>query len=207
MIYLHEHFIYKLQIMPWLCIKGRLLTSSHYISKVKVGGTCGFCVMMLNITGIVYNNVWYSNTVYMLFYKRSTRWKHLRGIGLAPMDAACWVSWAEGIETPYSTCSSWTPLSTAYFHSLLLFFWFIGLDSLVSSWFLCLLMSIRFCLFWTYICNMQWWTCFLYVCILCGLLPCGSSPMFTFTLLDDSECPWPMHCLYYRKLFFHVVHI
>ncbi len=43
----------------------------------------------------------------MLFYKRSTWWKHLRGIGLVPMDASCWVSWGEGIEIPYSTGSSW----------------------------------------------------------------------------------------------------
>ncbi len=39
----------------------------------------------------------------MLFYKRSTRWKYLRGIRLVPMDATCWVSWLEG--------SSWRPFS------------------------------------------------------------------------------------------------
>ncbi len=31
----------------------------------------------------------------------------------------CWVSWGEGIKTPYSTGSSWRPLSIAYFLSLL----------------------------------------------------------------------------------------
>ncbi len=35
----------------------------------------------------------------MLFYKRSTCWKHLRGIELVPMDAVCWVRWGEGIKT------------------------------------------------------------------------------------------------------------
>ncbi len=54
----------------------------------------------------------------MLFCKRCTRWKHLRGIGLVPMDAACWVSWGKGIETPYSTGSSLRPLSM---HCLLSF--------------------------------------------------------------------------------------
>ncbi len=50
----------------------------------------------------------------MLFYKRSTWWKHLRGIVLFPIDAACWVSWGEGIETSYSTGSSWRPPSMHY---------------------------------------------------------------------------------------------
>ncbi len=40
------------------------------------------------------------------------------------MDAACWESWGEGIETPYSTGSSWRLLSIAYLLSLLLSFWF-----------------------------------------------------------------------------------
>ncbi len=73
----------------------------------------------------------WSNThlflLYMLFHKTSTQWKHLRGFVLDPIDATCWVSWGEGIKTPYSTGSSWRSLSIVYFHSLLLPFLFIGL--------------------------------------------------------------------------------
>ncbi len=50
------------------------------------------------ISKIEFNNFCSSNNVYMLFYKRSVCQKHLRGIGLVPMDATCWVSWGEGIK-------------------------------------------------------------------------------------------------------------
>ncbi len=39
-----------------------------------------------------------------------------------PMDAAYWVIWGEGIETPYSTGSSWRP---TYMHCLLSFFCYL----------------------------------------------------------------------------------
>ncbi len=73
----------------------------------------------------------------MLFEKRSTQWKHLRGIGLVPMDATCWVGWGEGINIPYSTGSSWRSLSIAYFHSLLLQFvihWPLSPANYIVSW-------------------------------------------------------------------------
>ncbi len=63
----------------------------------------------------------------MLFYKGSTLWKHLKGIGLVAMDATCWVSWGKSINTPYSTASFWRSLSIAYFLSRLLSFEFICL--------------------------------------------------------------------------------
>ncbi len=63
----------------------------------------------VKIIKIEFNNFCNCNTVYMLFYKRSTWWKYLRGIGLVTIDATCWVSWGEGIEIPYSTGSSWRP--------------------------------------------------------------------------------------------------
>ncbi len=51
----------------------------------------------------------------------------LKGLSVVvSMDSTCWVSWAEGIET-YSTGSYWRPVSSAYFHLLLLLFWLIGL--------------------------------------------------------------------------------
>ncbi len=50
-----------------------------------------------------------TNTVYMLLYRRSTRWKHLRVIELIPV-AGSWMSWKEGIETPYSTGRDLFPL-------------------------------------------------------------------------------------------------
>ncbi len=46
----------------------------------------------------------------------------------------------------------------------------------VCGWFLCLLIMILFLLFWNYIQTIQW-RLFLYVCILCGLLPCDSRLM------------------------------
>ncbi len=48
-------------------------------------------------------------------------------IGLIPMDATCWVTWGEGIESPQFTGSSWGPLYVAYFMSLLLSFWVSGI--------------------------------------------------------------------------------
>ncbi len=99
----------------------------HYISVVKVGDIWFECDDV-KITKIEFNHFYNSNTVYMLFYKRSIWWKHLRGIGLVPMDAACWVSSGEGIKTPYSIGSSWRPPSM---HCLLSFtfvtFLFFGL--------------------------------------------------------------------------------
>ncbi len=78
--------------------------SYHYISIGKVGDLWFECDD-IKLTKIEFNNFYNSNTVYMLFYKRSTRWKHFKkGIGLVPMDADCWVIWWEGIEI-----SSWTP--------------------------------------------------------------------------------------------------
>ncbi len=47
------------------------------------------------ITKIEFNNFCNSDTVYMLFYNRSTCWKHLRDIGPVLMDAACYESWVE----------------------------------------------------------------------------------------------------------------
>ncbi len=85
--------------------KGSSSNSGHYISMVKVGDIWFECDDV-RITKIEFNHFCKFNTVYMLFYKRSTWWKQLRGIGLVLMDAACWVSWGEGIETPYSTGSS-----------------------------------------------------------------------------------------------------
>ncbi len=52
------------------------------------------------------------------------------------VNATCWVSWGEGIGTPYSTGSSWWPLFIVYFHSLLLPSWFIDL------WLLLVLVSL-----------------------------------------------------------------
>ncbi len=105
------------QLMGPSLHKGSSTNSGHYISMATVGDIWFACddVKITKIEFIYFCN---SNTVYMLFYNRSTWWKHLSGIGLVPMDAACWVSWGEGIETPYSTGSSWRPPSM---HCLLSF--------------------------------------------------------------------------------------
>ncbi len=76
------------QLMGLILHKWSSTNSGHYISMVKVGDICFECGDV-KITKIEFNHFCNSNTVYMLFYKRSTRWKHLRGIGLVPMDAIC----------------------------------------------------------------------------------------------------------------------
>ncbi len=148
--------------------KGLSTNSGHYISMVKVGDIWFECDDV-KITKIEFNHFCNSNTVYMLFYKRSTWWKQLRGIGLVPMDATCWVSCGENIKTPYSIDSSRRPPSM---HCLLSF----TFVTFFILWPLSLDIDPVFCLFWTCIWNIQWrWS--LYVHILCGLLWCDSSPM------------------------------
>ncbi len=68
-------------------------------------------------------------TVYMLFYKISTRWKHLKGFGLVPIDTACWVSSWEVIETQYSKGSSRRPPSMhcLFSFTLVIYFYYFGL--------------------------------------------------------------------------------
>ncbi len=113
--------------MGLILLKGLSTNSGHYISMVNVGVRWFECDDV-KITKIEFNHFCNSDTVHMLFYKRRTWWKHLRCIGLDPMDATtCWQSWGEGITTLYSTGSSWRPLSIAYFHSVVLPFWFISL--------------------------------------------------------------------------------
>ncbi len=76
------------QFMGLILHKGSSTNSGHYISMVKVGDICFECDDV-KITKIEFNHFCNSDTVYVLFYKRSTWWKHLRGIGLVPMDATC----------------------------------------------------------------------------------------------------------------------
>ncbi len=74
--------------MGLILYKGLSTNSGHYIFMVKVGDIWFECDDV-KITKIEFNHFCNSNAVYMLFYKRSTRWKHLRGVGLVPMDATC----------------------------------------------------------------------------------------------------------------------
>ncbi len=72
-------------------------------------------------------------------------------------------------------------------------------------------MSIQFCLFWTYIWNIQWrWS--VYVHTLCGLLSCYCSPICTvisvvmslhtiILLLTIQNAQWTMSSLYSLKMF------
>ncbi len=89
----------------------------------------------------------------MLFYKRSKWCKHLRDIGLTPMDAVCWVSWGEHIKT-------------------VLLCWFIGLYLLLIliSWY----WSCFVCSILTYMKYTVELVC-LHTYILYGLLSCDSS--------------------------------
>ncbi len=162
------------QLMGLILHKGSPTNSGHYLSMVKVGDIWFECDDT-RITKIEFNHFYNSYTVYMIFYKRSTWWKHLRSIGLVPMDAACGVSQGEGIETSYSTGSSWKLPSM---HCLLSFTFvtFLILWPLSSAASSVLLISILSCLFWNCIWNIQWrWS--LYIHILCGLLSCDSSPI------------------------------
>ncbi len=81
--------------------KGSCTNSGHYIYMVKCGDIWFECDH--------FNHFCHSDIDYMLFYKRSSWWKHLRGIGLVPIDA------------------TWRTFSITYFHSLLTPFLFIGL--------------------------------------------------------------------------------
>ncbi len=80
--------------------------SHHYLFMVKAGDIWFECDDV-KITKIEFNHFCNFYTVYMLFYERSTRWKHFMSIGLVPMDAAYWVNWGEGIKTPFSSGPSW----------------------------------------------------------------------------------------------------
>ncbi len=108
------------------------------------------------------------------------------------MDAACWVSWGEGIKIPYSTGSSWRSLSIALLSFILLSFLFIDLCRLLLLVFLdadpvLFVLNLHM--------NYSGGGPSTYVyCIVC--LSCDSSPIckkcFVFahhyTLDDDSEC-------------------
>ncbi len=59
------------QLMCLILHKGSSTNSGHYISMVKVGDIWFECDH-LKITKIDFNHICNSNTVYMLFYKRST---------------------------------------------------------------------------------------------------------------------------------------
>ncbi len=111
--------------------KGSSIHLGHCISVVKLV-VCCINVMMVKSLELCLTISLTLILLIFLFYKRNTWWKHLRGIGLVPSDAACCVSWGEGINTPYSAGSPWRPLSITYFDSLLLLFRFIGLCLLVS---------------------------------------------------------------------------
>ncbi len=65
------------QLMGLILHKGSSTNSGHYISMVKVGDIWFECDDV-KITKIEFNYFCNSNTVYMLFYKRSTRSKHLK---------------------------------------------------------------------------------------------------------------------------------
>ncbi len=76
------------QLMGLILHKGSSTNSGHYLSMVKVGDVWFKCDDV-KITKIEFNHFCNSNTVYMLFYKRSTWLKHLRGIVLVPIDTTC----------------------------------------------------------------------------------------------------------------------
>ncbi len=98
------------QLMGLILHKGLSTKSGKYLSIVKVCDIWFECYVV-KITKIEFRHFCNYNTVYMLFYLRSTWWKHLRGIWLIPIHATCWVSWGESIEPPYSTGSPQRPPS------------------------------------------------------------------------------------------------
>ncbi len=78
------------QLMCLILHEGSSTNSGHYTSMVKVGDMWLEC-HYVKVTKIQFNNFCNSATLFMLFYERSTRWKHLWGIGFVLMDAGCWV--------------------------------------------------------------------------------------------------------------------
>ncbi len=201
---------YHGQLMGLILHKGLSTNSGRYLSMIKVGNIW-FEWDDVKTNQIEFNHFCNSNTVDMLFYKRTMWWKHLRGIGLVTMDAVCWVSWGEDIKTPYLTGSSWR---SPFMHCLLPFIFVTFFDSLafVSYCFYCILILILSCFFWTSIWNIQWrWP--LYVRTLCDLLSCDSSPickkvvvmsLHTFTLLMTiRNTLWTIRLLFSLRVFLH----
>ncbi len=86
------------QLMGLIVLKGSSTNSDHCIFMFKVGEIWFESVDVKTIK-IEFNNFCNFNTIYILFYKRSTQWNYLRDLELVQMDATCWVSWWEGIET------------------------------------------------------------------------------------------------------------
>ncbi len=123
--------------------------------------------------------------VCVMFYKRRTRWKHLSAIGLVPKDVACWMSWGEYTKTSNSTGSFWRPSFYCLLSFTFITFLFHWPMSPANS-------NVSWCLFWTYIWNIQW-RCSHYVRMLCGLLVCDSNPdmselfLCLYTLLDSQR--------------------
>ncbi len=97
----------------------------------------------------------------MLFYKRSTWWKHLRVIGLVPVDVACWVIGEEGIKTPYSTGSSFYFLLSVAFATFLNHW---PLSSAASS--------ISWC-----------WSCFLYSGLTYEIYSGNGAPVYIYCMI------------------------
>ncbi len=184
------------QLMGLSLHKGSATNSGHYLSIVKVGHIWFECDNV-QITKIGFNHFCNSNTVYVLFYKRNTWWKHLSGFRLVPMDTACWVIWGEGIETPYSTGSSWKPPSMQCLlsFSFVTFFilWLLSPAASSDSWY-------RSC----FVCSVLAYEIysgdgpFTYVyCVVCYRVIAAAYVRrvnhifaYLYTLDDDSECPF-----------------
>ncbi len=111
----------------------------------------------------------------------------MTGIELVPLNAVCWVSRGEGVETKYSTSSPWRPcFSLVMLYLLLLWLWILAF--LCQAFLIYLL--IQFWMLWTYTWNIQQrWS--LFVCILYCLRLYGWTSMYKKSLA-------PLHVWWWR---------
>ncbi len=144
--------------------------------------------------------------MFILFYKRGIWWKHLKG-QWSHRNGCRLLSWGEGIETSYSTNSSWRPLSFLYFHLLLLLFWFTGFWLQLVLVFWC--HSCFVCSGLTYeIYRGDYPSSYVYcaVCYRLTAVPCVRSVGGVFAhfyiLIDDPLCFYQFYILYVFYIYY-----
>ncbi len=111
-------------------LEGSLTTSGITYTWLKLV-TYGLSVM-LNSLKLSWT-ISVTNTIYMLFYKRSTRWKHLRDIGLS--------EWMPSILNRFFLKTFHVLLTSIYFYYLFYSFAFVSCCFSVSWYWSCLVCS------------------------------------------------------------------
>ncbi len=131
-----------------------------------------------------------------------------KGIGLVPMDVAGWLSWGEGIETPYSTGSSWRLPSMhcliSFIFVTFLILWHLSPAASSVSWY----WSCLVCSGLAYEIYSGGGSSTYVYCVVCYhviVVPyvrsVGHVFAYLYTLDDDSECPMDYETSLLPKIF------